>query len=872
MTSSPPRTPAPGALVVFVLVLLLAALDVVARWEPNTWINRDGRFYTNVNATLVESGSIEQSEFCASWYDGHQGWNHDLDASWSNVALGREGRRYPKHPVLMPLLSTPFFWAFGVLGTLLFNLLAFATAGGFAYLLARRHASPSAAALAAAAFLLATGIRDYAYDYHVDILLLALFLGGLAALQRGRGFLGGLLIAACVTLKPTLLLWVPSIALFVEPAIRAHLASEPAKAPKPAKPPTRWRTLGLAVLGGAIVLGLFALANTWFFGRPWWAGYNRVLVVVAGEPQVADVSNTFDVPWDTGLEQLWSGPHGIRNRMALGLYALPALALLWRSPRLVIAALYALVTGVLLFARYRWYADRFLWPAFALLVPALAVLVDRAPAALRALRRRPPGPALGVGLAFALVATATLPGGGPVEHRVPRDVWSIGAMALAEGSFEVEPGAHAIEVDGRHVAAQSPLATIVAAPFASFGSYGLLALHVLLAGLLGAGLARLARTSEPRAVGPSAALAPALFVLAPGMAAHLLDGGSELLACALGFGGLALAPRRPFVGGLATGLAMFVGSAPWPFPIAALLIVRDGRARLLGGAVLAMAITLGLHVAIAGTWVTWSPPTPHPMPGWWMVLSAMALLGALVSTPRTFGLAFVLGLGAFWPGARLDLIPPAAFVLTAAPLVRESARWASRWRETSKRARVASVLAIAVALVATGAWPRLAEAGEPLRLATYRGLRSAKVKLGETPCDFLNWQHMVWECSTKDRGVFGMVGLPVSLPVLVASEPRELLRIPNQGPWSRRVTWEDVPATESFVLRWAVPDEVQARGAVLKVRIGDVERSLELPQPDGRVHVERIDTSTLVGRTVDVELKLEGREATVAVDGGFVRR
>ena len=39
-------------------------------------------------------------------------------------------------------------------------------------------------------------------------------------------------------------------------------------------------------------------------------------------------------------------------------------------------------------------------------------------------------PALGVGLAFALVATATLPGGGPVEHRVPRDVWSIGAMAL----------------------------------------------------------------------------------------------------------------------------------------------------------------------------------------------------------------------------------------------------------------------------------------------------------------------------------------------------------------------------------------------------------------------------------------------------------
>lgn len=864
MTSSPPRTPAPGALVVFVLVLLLAALDVVARWEPNTWINRDGRFYTNVNATLVESGSIEQSEFCASWYDGHQGWNHNLDASWSNVALGREGRRYPKHPVLMPLLSTPFFWAFGVLGTLFFNLLAFATAGGFAYVLARRHASPTAAALAAAAFLLATGIRDYAYDYHVDILLLAFFLGGLAALQRGRGFLGGLLIAACVTLKPTLLLWVPSIALFVEPSLRSVAA--------PAKAPTRWRPLGLAVLGGAIVLGLFALANTWFFGRPWWAGYNRVLVVVAGEPQVADVSNTFDVPWDTGLEQLWSGPHGIRNRMALGLYALPALALLWRSPRLVIAALYALATGVLLFARYRWYADRFLWPAFALVVPALAVLVDRAPSALRALRLRPPRPALGVGLAFALIATATLPGGGPVEHRVPRDVWSIGAMALAEGSFDVEPGAHAIEVAGRHVAAQSPLATIVAAPFASFGSYGLLALHVLLAGLLGAALARLARASEPRAVGPSTALAPALFVLAPGMAAHLLDGGSELLACTLGFGGLALAPRRPFVGGFATGLAMLVGSGPWPFPIAALLLVRNGRARLLIGAIVALAITLGAHVAVTGSWLLWAPPAPRTTPGWWTALAALALLGALLSTPRTLGVALVLALGAFWPGARLDLIPPAAFVLTVAPLVRESARAATRWREASTRARVVSAVALVVALFAIGAWPRLAEAGEPLRLASYRGLRSAKVKLGDAPCDFLNWQHMAWECSTKDRGVFGMVGLPVSLPVLVATQPRELLRIPNQGPWSRQVTWEDVPASESFVLRWAVPDEIHVRGAVLIVRIGDVERRIELPEPDGRVHVERIDTSALAGQAVDVVLKLEGREAAVGVDGGFVRR
>jgi hypothetical protein len=919
----PPRAPTPSALAVFVLVLLLAALDVVARWEPNTWINRDGRFYTNVNATLVESASFEQSEFCASWYDGEQGWNRNLDASWSNVALGREGRRYPKHPVLLPLLSTPLFWAFGVFGNLLFNLLAFALAGVFAFELARRYAPPLPSALAATAFLLATGIRDYAYDYHVDVLLLALFLAGVVALGRGRGALGGVLLAACVTLKPTVLLWVPALALFVEPRVRrtavvtldaratpnaaravdaSHDTTrthdgtrandtaptrDAASAATPGLERTRTKVLLRAVLGGAVVLALFALANTIFFGRPWWAGYNRVLVVVAGEAQVADVSGSFDVAWDRGLSDLWSGPLGIRDRLTLALYSLPALALLWRRPRLVVAALYAIVTGIVLFARYRWYADRFLWPAFALVVPALAVLIARAPRLVAFVRPRArigASPALGVGLACAMLVTATLPGGGPIEHRLPDDAWTLGAEALARGELTMT-GPHAIELDGRLVPRQAPLATIVAAPFAKAGGrHGLLLLHALLAGVLGAALMRIAQRSH-RGASIAAVLPVAILFAFPGVAARVMSGGPELLAAALGFGAIALVPEpvgsrsSGVLAGVLASVGTLVGGALWPFAIVALGLARGRRVWVGLGIALGVGIVLLAHVAIAGPSAPHVPglePLPRTLSGAPLALLVAALLGAPFARPRTLGIALAVALGALSPGAPLDLVWLAALSLAAAPLVLALTRVLAMPSLWSRRARVLGVVVLALGLFAVGAVPRVAAWSEPLRFASYRGLRAAKVKLGDAPCDFLNWQHMAWECSTKDQGVLGMVGLPVTLPVNVGGAPRELLRIPNQGPWKRAVTWRALPASSTLVVRWAVPDEVIAHGAVLVVRVGErdaespVERRLELPSPpDGRVHVERIDTSALVGRVVDVTLELEGRGATVAVDGGF---
>ena len=337
------------------VVFLLACMEAATAYVPSTWIQRDGRFYTNVNVTLVENGNVDQSEWAASWYERDLGWNRNLDAAWSNVSLGRNGERVPKHPILMPLLSTPLFWALGLDGLLLFNLLCFGLAGAGAFAFARRYASPGSAAFAAGAFLLATGVRTHVYDYHVDVLLLAAWLAGLAAVHAKRGVLAGVLVAVAVMLKPTTILLVPAAALLARPDRR---------------------TLGWAVLAGTLALGAWGVKNWIVFGRPWWAGYNRMLVVEDGQAALARL-DAFTVPLREGLTNLWAGPYGLRHRMPLALVGVGGLVLLARRrPWAALAVLATVGAVVLLFAKYLWYGDRFLWPALALALPGLALTVD----------------------------------------------------------------------------------------------------------------------------------------------------------------------------------------------------------------------------------------------------------------------------------------------------------------------------------------------------------------------------------------------------------------------------------------------------------------------------------------------------------------
>ncbi|MDQ3037802.1 MAG: hypothetical protein M3Y87_35740, partial [Myxococcota bacterium] len=168
---------------------------------------------------------------------------------------------------------------------------------------------------------------------------------------------------------------------------------------------------------------------------------------------------------------------------------------------------------------------------------------------------------------------------------------------------------------------------------------------------------------------------------------------------------------------------------------------------------------------------------------------------------------------------------------------------------------------------------RAALAMEPFRVASYDGARRAMVFHDRVPCDFLAWEHMSWECSHFDAGLYGMVGLAVSDPIRVGGERREMMIVPTgRSGQERRVIWPEVRAGRRLVLRWAVPDGMRGDG-VLVVRVDDREvASIEVPaHGDGVIEQQAIDTREVAGRTARLELSMRpegGRrhQATVAVD------
>ena len=89
----PQRLRPSPVLAVGLLGAVMAFAAILPGLHANTWLFRDGRFYTNTAITLTERLSLEQTEFCASWYDGTLGWNR-RDPSRKSCHARPRGRRH----------------------------------------------------------------------------------------------------------------------------------------------------------------------------------------------------------------------------------------------------------------------------------------------------------------------------------------------------------------------------------------------------------------------------------------------------------------------------------------------------------------------------------------------------------------------------------------------------------------------------------------------------------------------------------------------------------------------------------------------------------------------------------------------------------
>lgn len=910
------------ALALFALVLV--ATDVAAQIQPNTWLFRDGRFYTNVNENIVENGSLEDP-FADSWYSGTLGWNRDLSADFSNRAIGARGERYHFRPWLLPVLSTPLYFALGLLGVLAFNCLLYAFVAASTYRFVRAYTEPIPAAVVAVAMVLASGFRHHVYNYSVDMLLVTAFVCALWGLVEKKGWAAGALVAAAVMIKPTVLLYAPALALVM------------------------WerkdgRTLLHAIGGGSVVLGLYGLTNWYMFGRPWWTGYTRVAIVENGELGVHSDTAAFSTPFEEGAWDLLSGPDGVVWWHGLFVFALPGLVvLLRRFPRSGLAILASGVGAFVLFSKFAWHHDRFLFPSVALFsVPlALGLLLvgDGLRASLAALVpvRRASAllfvAALGVALSSALT-------GGALPSRHPDDGAMQGAIAIGEGHFDLREASSDVSVvtaeNGSTVALgrddawrprASPVALLPFAPLGrAFGVRGVLVGSSLaMAGVVVA-LAWLLRRRLPTplaaatalgalligpmreaAIGrPVESLAALLLLTALARAVHEESDaraplvGSAVLAAMSGvvleqpllgvlttLGMVVLARFRgrelvlPVLGaGLATaGLGLLVSLVVWGHPLAS----SETRVVASDGALAAPGLPTALDaLALLAEGPSLSRAVVPLL--FMLPLAVLALFAHPELRDRRLFVALAVLLGALGlPGVALrhDALSPIAIVTSVAAValvIFVAARALSRVVSASG-ARHPIVIGAAAAFalcLALGVARRVEAARAPFWIGTPASVRSATVRLGDAPCDFLAWENMAWECAMMDGGAMGRVGLALPDRPRVAGRPVHLLLVPTglRRSAPRIVRWEHVPAGPRLHLVVGAPDGEFTSDARVTVRVNDEALgTFEVPRGEGGLRDHTFDTSRFSGE-VTLELEMEamhrGQQAAVVIGGGFV--
>jgi hypothetical protein len=208
------------------------------------------------------------------------------------LALGKDGRLdrlVPKHPILMPLVSLPFYAAFGSIGLLIFNVVQLIVLIGVVYLINTRFFDVATSVATALLFGAATLFLNYSYNYSPDVFSSLLLLTGVYFALCRRRALCAVFLGLSVFAKLTNLPLVGVVGLYVAFDVLRESRSR--------------RAFGrLAGFGGVLALSLVPLLVTQelLYGSPWVNGYLRAVT----ETGLDDHVNKFNQPFVKGLLEI----------------------------------------------------------------------------------------------------------------------------------------------------------------------------------------------------------------------------------------------------------------------------------------------------------------------------------------------------------------------------------------------------------------------------------------------------------------------------------------------------------------------------------------------------------------------------------------
>jgi hypothetical protein len=332
-----------------------------------SWLPGDCPFYRATLVSLLHDGDLDLRDD-VDW---------DVLSPEGQIALGRRGEWYPKHPVALSVAALPAYVLGGDPGLLVFNLLQLLALDCLLLLAARRVAEEAVALAVALLFALGTLLRPVALNFSPDVFSTLLVLGGALALLSRRTGLAGALLGASVAARWTNLVFLP-VALACAAALQGPRAA---------------LRLGL---GASPFLVALAALNLHMFGSPLLTPYDRVGIHLRDVPVLEPSHRTrFTVPFWSGLRDqlLEPGTGLLHSAPPLVLSAVGLPLLVRRFPREAAVVISFSLAQLATFARYAdWrassYGHRFLLTVVALGVLPAAALCEAIVAAFRPASRR----------------------------------------------------------------------------------------------------------------------------------------------------------------------------------------------------------------------------------------------------------------------------------------------------------------------------------------------------------------------------------------------------------------------------------------------------------------------------------------------------
>ncbi len=351
-----------GVVAGFVAVVVPALVFLVvigSGYDGKPFLRGDCPYYVAAARSIAEDGDLDL---------GNQLWQ-PWHAHNADVALDREGRFVPKHPLWRSVAALPLLLAFGDQGALIFNLLQLLLLCGLMFVLARRVAGPWSSAVAVCLTATLSFLPHFAWNFSPDVFTAVLLLGALVILPHdrapdfGRHVLAGLLLGMATTAKPSFALAALALPLLLGKPLR--------------------RSIPAFVLGGLLPVALWMGLNQHLFGHPLVTPYDRIVHFTEEGIELHSNREDFTEPlWRGARDQITLPGKGLWPTSPVTVVSFLLLPLLWVRDRRW--AVYTGVTSITIFLFYSTYAqwvwshwgNRFLIPVVVLGVLPLAVALD----------------------------------------------------------------------------------------------------------------------------------------------------------------------------------------------------------------------------------------------------------------------------------------------------------------------------------------------------------------------------------------------------------------------------------------------------------------------------------------------------------------